>query len=94
MHFQFTPHERPDTTINWAKGILPDGRPDLVAGREPSEGGTKVCRGLAGGHNWQATATARSRVFIISGARLISGQARRPTARTLPEAPVRLRNWC
>jgi alcohol dehydrogenase (cytochrome c) len=46
----------PYTKITWAEGIGPDGRPKLVAGQEPSEEGTRVCPGLGGGHNWQATA--------------------------------------
>jgi alcohol dehydrogenase (cytochrome c) len=44
------------TKINWAKGIGPDGRPILVPDREPTEGGTLVCPGLSGGHNWEPTA--------------------------------------
>jgi alcohol dehydrogenase (cytochrome c) len=44
------------TKINWAEGIGPDGRPILVANREPTEEGTLVCPGLSGGHNWEPTA--------------------------------------
>ena len=44
------------TKVSWASEIGADGRPKLVAGQEPSEEGTKVCPGLGGGHNWQATA--------------------------------------
>jgi alcohol dehydrogenase (cytochrome c) len=44
------------TKINWADGIGADGRPILVANREPTEGGTLVCPGLSGGHNWEPTA--------------------------------------
>ncbi len=47
---------KPYTEINWSTGIGADGRPKLVAGLDPSEAGTKVCPGLPGGHNWQATA--------------------------------------
>jgi alcohol dehydrogenase (cytochrome c) len=46
----------PYTKISWAEGIGPDGKPKLIAGQEPSEEGTRVCPGLGGGHNWQATA--------------------------------------
>jgi alcohol dehydrogenase (cytochrome c) len=47
---------KPYTSINWSTGIGPDGRPQVVAGLDPKEGGTKVCPGLGGAHNWQATA--------------------------------------
>ncbi len=43
------------TEINWAKGIGTDGRPMLIADREPTEEGTLVCPGLGGGHNWEPT---------------------------------------
>jgi alcohol dehydrogenase (cytochrome c) len=46
---------KPYTTINWADGIGPDGRPRVIRGMDPSDLGTKVCPGLSGGHNWQAT---------------------------------------
>jgi len=38
------------------RGIGSDGRPILIANREPTEAGTLVCPGLGGGHNWEATA--------------------------------------
>jgi alcohol dehydrogenase (cytochrome c) len=44
------------TKVTWAKGIGEDGRPILVPGQEPTEEGNRVCPGLGGGHNWQATA--------------------------------------
>ena len=47
---------KPYTQVSWTKGFTPEGRPILVPGLEPSEGGTKACPGLGGGHNWQATA--------------------------------------
>jgi alcohol dehydrogenase (cytochrome c) len=46
---------KPYTEINWAKGIDANGRPQVIANMEPSNEGTRVCPGLAGGHNWQAT---------------------------------------
>src|SRR5207245_3524593 len=46
---------KPYTKVTWAEGIGPDGRPKLVAGREPTEDGNHACPGLGGGHNWQAT---------------------------------------
>jgi alcohol dehydrogenase (cytochrome c) len=44
------------TKINWADGIGRDGRPILIANREPTEEGTLVCPGLSGAHNWEPTA--------------------------------------
>jgi alcohol dehydrogenase (cytochrome c) len=38
--------------LNWAKGILPDGRPDLVADMDPTPVGKRVCPGVVGGTNW------------------------------------------
>jgi len=43
------------TKVDWTDGIGPDGRPHLVAGKDPSEQGTLTCPGMGGGHNWQAT---------------------------------------
>jgi alcohol dehydrogenase (cytochrome c) len=47
---------RPYTEINWSSGIGLDGKPQVIAGLDPTQGGTKVCPGLGGAHNWQATA--------------------------------------
>jgi alcohol dehydrogenase (cytochrome c) len=47
---------KPYTKINWADGIGADGRPILIANKEPTPEGTLVCPGLGGGHNWSATA--------------------------------------
>jgi alcohol dehydrogenase (cytochrome c) len=47
---------KPYTEINWATGIDANGRPQVVPGLDPSEAGTRVCPGLPGAHNWQATA--------------------------------------
>src|SRR5437667_22095 len=44
------------TTVTWADGIGGDGRPNLIAGQDPTEEGNKSCPGMGGGHNWQATA--------------------------------------
>ena len=46
---------RPYTKVTWSSGIGPDGRPQVIPGLDPSKEGTKVCPGLGGGHNWQAT---------------------------------------
>ncbi|HLH38426.1 MAG TPA: PQQ-dependent dehydrogenase, methanol/ethanol family [Bryobacteraceae bacterium] len=47
---------KPYTKINWADGLTAEGRPILIANREPTPEGTLVCPGLGGGHNWNATA--------------------------------------
>ena len=47
---------KPYTKINWTDGLQPNGRPNRIDGREPTEEGTLVCPGLGGGHNWEATA--------------------------------------
>jgi alcohol dehydrogenase (cytochrome c) len=44
------------TKVSWADGIGPDGRPNAIPNLDPTEQGRKVCPGLSGGHNWQATA--------------------------------------
>jgi alcohol dehydrogenase (cytochrome c) len=46
----------PYTDVNWSKGISTDGRPMALPGLDPTPGGTKVCPGLSGGHNWEASA--------------------------------------
>lgn len=43
------------TKVTWASGIDANGRPELIAGQDPSENGTVSCPGLGGGHNWQAS---------------------------------------
>jgi len=47
---------RPYTEVNWSTGIGPDGRPAVVPKLEPTPQGTRVCPGLGGAHNWEATA--------------------------------------
>jgi alcohol dehydrogenase (cytochrome c) len=49
-------HAKAYTKVNWADGISSDGRPILIANKEPTPEGTLVCPGLGGGHNWSATA--------------------------------------
>jgi alcohol dehydrogenase (cytochrome c) len=44
------------TQVTWADGInLTTGKPNLIAGQDPTETGNKSCPGIGGGHNWQAT---------------------------------------
>jgi len=42
--------------LDWADGIDSKGRPVLIAGKEPSEQGNRVCPGAGGGHNWEPSA--------------------------------------
>ena len=44
------------TKVTWADGIGADGRPNQIAGQEPTDEGKRACPGMGGGHNWQATA--------------------------------------
>jgi alcohol dehydrogenase (cytochrome c) len=41
--------------LTWARGIRPDGRPDVVPGTDPTPGGVRVCPGVVGGTNWWST---------------------------------------
>jgi alcohol dehydrogenase (cytochrome c) len=43
------------TKVNWTDGMSPEGRPNLIANREPTKEGNLACPGLGGGHNWSAT---------------------------------------
>ena len=38
--------------LNWAKGIRPDGRPEVVPDMDPTPDGKKVCPGVKGATNW------------------------------------------
>jgi alcohol dehydrogenase (cytochrome c) len=38
--------------LNWARGILSSGRPDVVAALDPTPEGNLVCPGVIGGTNW------------------------------------------
>src|SRR5258707_5485158 len=49
-------HAKAYTKVTWADGIAPNGRPEVVAGQEPTDEGNRTCPGMGGGHNWQATA--------------------------------------
>jgi alcohol dehydrogenase (cytochrome c) len=42
--------------MNWASGIGPDGRPQRIAGVEPSVRGTTVCPSVVGATNWMSPA--------------------------------------
>jgi alcohol dehydrogenase (cytochrome c) len=44
------------TKVSWARGIGGDGKPILVPGQEPTEGGNEVCPGMGGGHDWEPAA--------------------------------------
>lgn len=43
-------------SMNWAKGLTPEGRPILIPGVEPSLQGTKVCPSTSGATNWMSPA--------------------------------------
>jgi len=43
-------------SVNWAKGLTPEGRPILVPGVEPSLRGTKICPSTSGATNWMSPA--------------------------------------
>ena len=43
-------------SVNWAKGLTPEGRPILVPGVEPSLQGTKICPSTSGATNWMSPA--------------------------------------
>jgi alcohol dehydrogenase (cytochrome c) len=38
--------------LTWARGVLPDGRPDLIPGMDPTPDGKMVCPGVIGATNW------------------------------------------
>ena len=42
--------------LNWATGIAPDGRPQLIPGAEPSVKGTVACPSVVGATNWMSPA--------------------------------------
>jgi alcohol dehydrogenase (cytochrome c) len=50
--------------LTWASGIGPDGRPKLIAGTEPTPGGTKACPSVEGAANWMSTAYNPSTGFF------------------------------
>jgi alcohol dehydrogenase (cytochrome c) len=55
------------TKVTWADGIGADGRPNLIAGQDPTEEGNQSCPGIGGGHNWQATAySPRSGLYYFT----------------------------
>ncbi len=55
------------TKVTWADGIGADGRPNLIAGQDPTEEGNQSCPGMGGGHNWQATAySPRSGLYYFT----------------------------
>jgi alcohol dehydrogenase (cytochrome c) len=42
--------------LTWAKGIGPDGRPQVLPGAEPTPQGVKACPAVEGASNWFSTA--------------------------------------
>jgi alcohol dehydrogenase (cytochrome c) len=55
------------TKVTWADGIGADGRPNLIAAKDPTEEGNESCPGIGGGHNWQATAySPRSGLYYFT----------------------------
>lgn len=38
--------------LTWARGILPDGRPDVIPDMDPTPTGKKACPGIKGASNW------------------------------------------
>lgn len=48
-------YAKPYTKVTWSDGVDAKGRPNLIAGQDPTADGTKSCPAVGGGHNWQAT---------------------------------------
>ena len=55
------------TKVNWTDGMSPEGRPNLIANREPTKEGNLACPGLGGGHNWSATTYSPQTGFYYFG---------------------------
>jgi PQQ-dependent dehydrogenase (methanol/ethanol family) len=52
--------------ITWAKGIGPDGRPQLLPGNDPTPEGTKTCPDVRGATNWYSPAyNPLTRLFYV-----------------------------
>ena len=52
--------------LNWASGIGPDGKPQLLAANRPTKGGIKACPAVRGATNWYATAfNPETRLFYL-----------------------------
>jgi hypothetical protein len=55
---------KPYTRISWAEGMGRDGRPKLISGLDPSEGGTVSCPSMGGGTTGRPPPTVRARILI------------------------------
>jgi PQQ-dependent dehydrogenase (methanol/ethanol family) len=52
--------------ITWAKGIGPDGRPQLLPGNTPDEKGVTTCPAIRGATNWMSTSyNPATRLFYV-----------------------------
>ena len=52
--------------LNWASGIGPDGKPQLLPANRPTKGGVKACPAVRGATNWYATAfNPDTRLFYV-----------------------------
>ena len=52
--------------LTWARGIGPDGRPQLLEGSEPTKLGIKTCPAVRGATNWYSTAfNPATRLFYV-----------------------------
>jgi alcohol dehydrogenase (cytochrome c) len=52
--------------ITWAKGIGPDGRPQLLPGNTPDEKGVTTCPAIRGATNWMSTSySPATRLFYV-----------------------------
>src|SRR6185295_1823985 len=52
--------------LTWARGIGPDGRPQLLPGNEPTPAGVLICPAIRGATNWMSTAfNPATRLFYV-----------------------------
>jgi PQQ-dependent dehydrogenase (methanol/ethanol family) len=52
--------------LNWASGIGPDGKPQLLAANETTTGGVKTCPAVRGATNWYSTSySPEMRLFYV-----------------------------
>ncbi len=62
---------KPYTAVTWAKGIGPDGRPQVLPNTEPTEEGNRVCPGGLGGVNWNPPSySPQARLFYVASKEL------------------------
>lgn len=82
--------------LDWASGVGKDGRPLVVAGKEPTPEGNRICPGVRGATNWMSSSfnPATQLLYVVTAEQcdVYTSSSRTPNQRKISREEGRARN--